>query len=151
MPAASSMRAALVLPDDSFLAISFIVGPGDAPDRAATVRDRMPATRLALANAPDPEGTPAAAPSQGFPCSTSRPLTEVCAATWTDVALTTADTCPPSHHASAPADCAVTRATSGKPQSRSTRANAPSGITERTRPASRLRALAGCGLWGVVG
>src|ERR1039458_10803638 len=75
MPAASSMRAALVLPDDSFLAISFIVGPGDAPDRAATVRDRMPATRLALAlaNAPDPEGTPAAAPSQGFPCSTSRP------------------------------------------------------------------------------
>src|ERR1039458_7674330 len=85
MPAASSMRAALVLPDDSFLAISFIVGPGDAPDRAATVRDRMPATRLslALANAPDPEDTPAAAPSQGFPCSTSRPRSEVCAATWT--------------------------------------------------------------------
>src|ERR1039457_3841303 len=96
MPAASSMRAALVLPDDSFLAISFIVGPGDAPDRAATVRDRMPATRLALANAPDPEGTPAAGPSQGFPCSTSRPLTEVCAATWTDVDLTTADPSPPS-------------------------------------------------------
>ena len=59
---------------------------------------------------------------------------ELCAARCTEVAFTIAETVSPSCSANSPADCAVTSATSGKPQSSSTRANAPSGITARTRP-----------------